>query len=155
MYKRQDCNGHGTHVAGTVAGTKYGVAKKATIVPIRVLGCTGMGSWSGFISAMDWIMANHPAGTPGVMSASLGGLKYQLVNDAVQKLYAAGVTPIIAAGNNNTDACSYSPASTPSAITVGASDSNDTRAYFSNFGDCVDVFAPGVSIVSNLSLIHI
>ncbi|MEY4491718.1 MAG: hypothetical protein RL085_129, partial [Actinomycetota bacterium] len=144
-----DCNGHGTHVAGTVAGTKYGVAKKATIIPIRVLGCTGMGSWSGFISAMDWIIANHPAGTPGVMSASLGGLKYQLVNDAVQKLYAAGVTPVIAAGNNNTDACTYSPASTPNAVTVGASDSNDTRAYFSNFGDCVDVFAPGVNIVSN------
>ena len=144
-----DCNGHGTHVAGTVAGTKYGVAKKATIVPIRVLGCTGSGSWSGFISAMDWIIANHPAGTPGVMSASLGGLKYQLVNDAVQKLYAAGITPIIAAGNSNADACNYSPASTPSAITVGASDSNDTRASFSNFGDCVDVFGPGVNIVSN------
>ncbi len=144
-----DCNGHGTHVAGTVAGTKYGVAKKATIVPVRVLGCTGSGSWSGFISAIDWIIANHPAGTPGVMSASLGGLKYQLVNDAVQKLYAAGITPIIAAGNSNADACSYSPASTPNAITVGASDSADTRASFSNFGDCVDVFAPGVNIVSN------
>jgi subtilisin family serine protease len=144
-----DCNGHGTHVAGTVAGTKFGVAKKATIVPIRVLGCTGSGSWSGFISAMDWIIANHPTGTPGVMNASLGGGKYQLVNDAVQKLFAAGITPVIAAGNSNADACAYSPSSTPNALTVGASDNLDNRAYFSNFGDCVDVFAPGVGIMSN------
>lgn len=144
-----DCQGHGTHVAGTVAGTKYGVAKKATIVPVRVLGCTGSGSWSLFMSAMDWIIANHPAGTPGVMNASLGGAKYQLVNDAVQKLYSAGITPVIAAGNSNADACAYSPASTPNAVTVGASDSSDTRSSFSNFGDCVDVFAPGSAIVSN------
>ena len=144
-----DCNGHGTHVAGTVAGTKYGVAKKATIVPIRVLGCTGSGSWSGFISAMDWIIANHPTGTPGVMNASLGGGKYQLVNDAVQKLFAAGISPVIAAGNSNADACAYSPSSSPNAITVGASDLNDNRSSFSNFGDCVDVFAPGSNIMSN------
>ena len=144
-----DCNGHGTHVAGTVAGTRYGVAKKATIVPVRVLGCTGSGSWSGFITAMDWIIANHPAGTPGVMNASLGGGKYQLVNDAVQKLFAAGITPVVAAGNENTDACSRTPASTPNAITVGASTDADARASFSNFGDCVDVFAPGQNIVSN------
>ena len=144
-----DCNGHGTHVAGTVAGTKYGVAKKATIVPIRVLGCKGSGSWSGFISAMDWIIANHPTGTPGVMNASLGGGKYQLVNDAVQKLFAAGITPVIAAGNSNADACASSPSSSANAITVGASDSADNRSSFSNFGDCVDVFAPGSSIISN------
>jgi subtilisin family serine protease len=144
-----DCNGHGTHVAGTVAGTRYGVAKKATIVPVRVLGCTGSGSWSGFITAMDWIIANHPAGTPGVMNASLGGGKYQLTNDAVQKLFAAGITPVVAAGNENTDSCSRTPASTPNAITVGASTIADARASFSNFGDCVDVFAPGQNIVSN------
>jgi subtilisin family serine protease len=144
-----DCQGHGTHVAGTVAGSKYGVAKKATIVPIRVLGCNGSGSWSLFISAMDWIIANHPAGTPGVMNASLGGGKYQLVNDAIEKLYAAGVTPVVAAGNSNTDACTASPASAPNALTVGASNESDTRASFSNFGDCVDVFAPGVAIMSN------
>ena len=144
-----DCNGHGTHVAGTVAGTKYGVAKKATIVPIRVLGCKGSGSWSGFISAMDWIIANHPTGTPGVMNASLGGGKYQLVNDAVQKLFAAGITPVIAAGNSNADACASSPSSSANAITVGASDSADNRSSFSNFGDCVDVFAPGSNIMSN------
>ena len=147
-----DCQGHGTHVAGTVAGTRYGVAKKATIVPVRVLGCTGSGSWSGFITAIDWIIANHPAGTPGVMNASLGGGKYQLANDAVQKLFAAGITPVVAAGNENTDACSRTPASTPNAITVGASTSTDSRASFSNFGDCVDVFAPGLAIVSNSHL---
>ncbi len=147
-----DCNGHGTHVAGTVAGTRYGVAKKATIVPVRVLGCNGSGSWSGFITAMDWIIANHPAGTPGVMNASLGGGKYQLVNDAVQKLFAAGITPVIAAGNSNADACAYSPSSTPNALTVGASTIADARASFSNFGDCVDVFAPGQNIVSNSHL---
>lgn len=147
-----DCQGHGTHVAGTVAGTRYGVAKKATIVPVRVLGCTGSGSWSGFITAIDWIIANHPAGTPGVMNASLGGGKYQLANDAVQKLFAAGITPVVAAGNENTDACSRTPASTPNAITVGASTIADARASFSNFGDCVDVFAPGQNIVSNSHL---
>jgi subtilisin family serine protease len=98
---------------------------------------------------MDWIIANHPTGTPGVMNASLGGGKYQLVNDAVQKLFAAGITPVIAAGNSNLDACSTSPSSTPNAVTVGASDVNDNRATFSNFGDCVDVFAPGVGILSN------
>ena len=147
-----DCNGHGTHVAGTVAGTRYGVAKKATIVPVRVLGCTGSGSWSGFIAAMDWIIANHPAGTPGVMNASLGGGVYPLVNESVQKLFAAGITPVVAAGNENTDACSRTPASTPNAITVGASTIADARASFSNFGDCVDVFAPGQNIVSNSHL---
>jgi subtilisin family serine protease len=144
-----DCQGHGTHVAGTAAGTKFGVAKKATIIPVRVLGCSGSGTWSLFISAMDWIIANHPAGTPGVMNASIGGGKSQLVNDAIQKLFAAGITPVVAAGNENGDACGRSPASSPNAITVGASDRNDTRAYFSNFGDCVDVFAPGVDIMSN------
>ena len=144
-----DCQGHGTHVAGTVAGTRYGVAKKATIVPVRVLGCRGSGSFSLFITAMDWIIANHPAGTPGVMNASLGGGKYPLANDAVQKLFAAGITPVLAAGNENTDACSRTPASTPNAITVGASTNTDSRASFSNFGDCVDVFAPGVGIMSN------
>lgn len=144
-----DCNGHGTHVAGTIAGTKYGVAKKATIVPIRVLGCGGSGSMSTIISAIDWIIANNPAGTPAVMSASIGGGKYQLVNDAIEKLYQAGITPVIAAGNNNADAAGYSPASAPNAITVGASDSTDARASFSNFGDLVDVFAPGVGIASD------
>ncbi|MFM6963002.1 MAG: fibronectin type III domain-containing protein [Micrococcales bacterium] len=144
-----DCNGHGTHVAGTAAGTTYGVAKKATIVPVRVLGCNGSGTWGGFIAGLDWIVKNRPAGVPAVMSASLGGTKLQSVNDAVQALYAAGVTPVIAAGNSSLDACGYSPASAPDAITVGATDSTDNLAWFSNWGDCVDVFAPGVNIVSD------
>jgi hypothetical protein len=147
-----DCQGHGTHVAGTVAGTKYGVAKKASIVPVRVLSCTGSGSWSYFISAMDWIIANNPAGTPAVMSASLGGGNYPLANAAVEKLYAAGITPVIAAGNSNIDACGTSPAGAPNAITVGATDINDARASYSNWGECVDVFAPGSQIVSDSHL---
>mgnify|MGYP000724067680 CR=1 FL=1 len=147
-----DCQGHGTHVAGTAAGTKYGVAKKAWIVPIRVLSCSGSGSWSYLISAMDWIIANNPAGTPAVMSASIGGASYPLANAAMEKLYAAGITPIIAAGNSNIDACGTSPAGAPNAITVGASESNDARASYSNWGECVDVFAPGSGIVSDSNL---
>ncbi len=147
-----DCQGHGTHVAGTAAGTKYGVAKKALIVPVRVLSCSGSGSWSYFISAMDWIIANNPAGTPAVMSASIGGPSYPLANAAVEKLYAAGITPVIAAGNETTDSCTRSPAASPNAITVGATDINDARASYSNFGECVDVFAPGSNIISDSNL---
>ncbi len=145
-----DCQGHGTHVAGTIAGTKYGVAKKVSIVPVRVLSCTGNGSWSYFISAMDWIIANNPVGTPAVMSASIGSTsRYPLAEAAVEKLYAAGITPVIAAGNFNVDACTNSPGAAPHAITVGATDATDSRASFSNWGECVDVFAPGVNIVSD------
>ena len=144
-----DCQGHGTHVAGTIGGTNYGVAKKVTIVPVRVLGCSGSGTWSAFIAGLDWIAKNNPAGTPAVMSASIGGGFMQSVNDAVQNLYAAGITPVIAAGNSTDDACKYSPSSAPNAITVGATDNTDARAYFSNYGDCVDVFAPGLNIVSD------
>lgn len=147
--QNNDCQGHGTHVAGTAAGTKYGVAKKATIVPVRTLTCNGTGAWSYFISAMDWIIANNPAGTPAVMSASIGGANYPLANAAVEKLYAAGITPVIAAGNFTVDACTQSPSGAAHAITVGASDKNDARASFSNFGECVDVYAPGVDIVSD------
>ena len=144
----QDCHGHGTHVAGTVAGTKYGVAKAATIVPVRVLGCDGRGYTSVILTALDWILANNPAGTPAVMSMSIGGGAQPLFNAGIKKLYDGGILPIVAAGNSNDDACKYSPSGTPDALTVGASDPTDTRAYFSNYGDCVDIFAPGTNIIS-------
>lgn len=145
-----DCHGHGTHVAGTAAGTTYGVAKKATIVPVKVLDCTGSGSWSGFIAGLDWIIANNPAGTPAVATASLGGAGVSTtVLSAVARITTAGIPITIAAGNSNADACGYSPAAAPSAITVGASDSADVRASFSNYGNCLDLFAPGVAITSD------
>jgi subtilisin family serine protease len=143
-----DCHGHGTHVAGTIAGTKFGIAKAATIVPVRVLDCNGTGHTSTILTALDWILANNPAGTPAVMSMSIGGANQPLFNAGIKKLYDGGILPIVAAGNSNDDACRYSPASTPEAVTVGASDPNDIRAYFSNYGDCVDIFAPGTNIVS-------
>ena len=143
-----DCHGHGTHVAGTVAGTTYGVAKLATIVPVRVLGCTGSGSWSGVIAGIDWTIAHHQAGTPAVANMSLGGGASSSINSAVARAIADGITYVVAAGNSNDDACRYSPASAPAAITVGASTPNDARASFSNWGRCLDVFAPGTSITS-------
>lgn len=144
-----DCHGHGTHVSGTAAGTQFGVAKQALIVPVRVLGCNGSGSYSGLITALDWIVANHPAGTPGIVSMSLGGPKSPALNAALEKVNAAGILTVVAAGNSNLDACTVSPASTPSAITVGASTNTDARASFSNFGECVDMFAPGAAITSD------
>ena len=144
-----DCHGHGTHVAGTVAGTKYGLAKKATIVPVKVLSCAGSGSYSGIIAALDWIRANHPAGTPGVVNMSIGGPTNAAMTAAVENLTAAGVLSVVAAGNSNTDACTSSPASAPNALTVAASNQTDARAYFSNYGNCVDIFAPGMAIISD------
>jgi subtilisin family serine protease len=144
----EDCHGHGTHVAGTIAGTTYGVAKNATIVPVRVLGCDGSGSYSGIIAGIDWTIAHHQAGTPAVANMSLGGGFSSAVNSAVTRAMADGITYVVAAGNNNANACNYSPASATAAITVGATSSNDARASFSNFGTCVDIFAPGVSITS-------
>ncbi len=143
-----DCHGHGTHVAGTVAGTKFGLAKKATIIPVKVLSCAGSGSMSGIVTALDWIRANHPAGTPGVVNMSIGGPSNGSVTTAVNNLTAAGILSVVAAGNSNTDACTSSPASAPTAVTVGATSQTDSRAYFSNYGNCVDIFAPGMSIIS-------
>lgn len=141
-----DCNGHGSHVSGTILGTTYGVAKKAVVHPVRVLDCEGSGSTSWVISGIEWVVAN--AQRPAVANMSLGGSKMQSINDAVSKAVAKGVVFVVAAGNSSDNACNYSPASTPEAITVAASDKNDVSANFTSFGSCVDTYAPGVSITS-------
>ena len=144
-----DCNGHGTHVAGTVAGTKFGVAKSATIVPVRVLDCSGSGTTSGVIAGIEWVIGNHQVGTPAVANLSLGGGASSAMDTAIQSLTNDGVTVVVAAGNSKIDACKSSPARAPSALTVAASNLADEQASFSNFGKCVDIFAPGVDIVSS------
>lgn len=146
-----DCNGHGTHTAGTAAGSTYGIAKFATIVPVRVLDCTGSGSYTGIIAGLNWIATNNPSNTRAVVSMSLGGGVSTALNSAIAALSAQNIISVVAAGNSNLDACTTSPASEPTAITVGATDINDARASFSNYGSCVDMFAPGVNIVSDLN----
>jgi hypothetical protein len=141
-----DCNGHGTHVAGTVAGARYGVAKNATLYSVRVLDCRGSGTWSGVIAGVDWIAAN--AAKPAVANMSLGGGISTTVDNAVIRAINAGVTFAIAAGNSNANACNYSPARVGPALTVGSTTSTDVRSSFSNFGSCVDLFAPGSSITA-------
>jgi subtilisin family serine protease len=145
----EDCNGHGTHVAGTIGGSTFGIAPSVSLVPIRVLDCAGSGSFSGVIAGIDWVIADHQAGEPAVANLSLGGGLSVAVNDAIARLIADGVVVVVAAGNSNANACNYSPSSAPNAITVGATESTDRRATYSNFGTCLDIFAPGSAIFSS------
>lgn len=142
----QDCNGHGTHVAGTVGGARYGVAKGVYLRAVRVLGCNGSGSWSGIIAGINWVANNHVK--PAVANMSLGGGYSASVNTAVTNMINRGVFTAVAAGNSNQNACNFSPASAPGTLTLAASDRNDVKASFSNYGGCVDVYAPGVNISS-------
>ncbi|MFD3353479.1 S8 family peptidase [Streptomyces fradiae] len=142
----QDCNGHGTHVAGTVGGATYGVAKGVQLRGVRVLDCQGSGSFSGIIAGFDWVRQN--AVKPAVANASLGGGYSAALNNAATALANSGVHLAVAAGNENQNACNVSPASASGTITVAASDSSDRKASFSNYGNCTDLYAPGVSITS-------
>ncbi len=143
-----DCNGHGTHVAGTLGGSTYGVAKSVRLMPVRVLDCDGSGTLSGVISGLDWIVAQHVAGAPAVANLSLGGAASSTLDAAVQALVDDGISVAVAAGNSNVDACGVSPARVPAALTVAATDAADARAAFSNYGSCIDLFAPGVGVLS-------
>ncbi|MFF3806763.1 S8 family peptidase [Streptomyces sp. NPDC002032] len=141
-----DCNGHGTHVAGTVGGTTYGVARKASLVSVRVLGCDGRGAWSGIIAGFDWVARN--AHQPAVLNASPGGDRLESVDAAATAVSDRGVLPVIAAGNDNRDACRVSPASAARVVTVGATNRFDEETDFSNWGECLDLYAPGQDITS-------
>jgi len=148
-----DCNGHGTHVAGTVGGANYGVAKGVTLVAVRVLNCSGSGTTSGVIAGIDWVTANHAAGAPAVANMSLGGGASSSLDTAVRNSIADGVSYAVAAGNGNIvgiaqDACKRSPARVAEAMTISATDQSDRKASWANHGNCVDFFAPGVGITS-------
>ncbi len=142
----QDCNGHGTHVAGTVGGNTYGVAKASTLYAVRVLDCNGGGTLSGVIDGVDWVAANHQP--PAVANMSLGGGASTALDDAVSNAVNDGILVVAAAGNENTDACTKSPARVDNALTVGSTTSSDQRSSFSNYGSCVDIWAPGSDIAS-------
>ncbi|GIG70460.1 S8 family peptidase [Phytomonospora endophytica] len=141
-----DCNGHGTHIAGIVGGTEYGVAKKVTIVPVRILSCNGSGTTAGVIAGIDWVTRN--AIKPAVANMSLGGGASAALDTAVNNSIASGVGYSVAAGGSAANACNYSPAHVPAAMTVGATTNTDARASHSNYGTCLDIFAPGQSITS-------
>ena len=141
-----DCNGHGTHVAGTVGGTTWGVAQQVRLVPVRVFGCSGGSANSTIIAGIDWVRANRVL--PAVANMSLGGGASTATDNATNNLINSGVTVVVAAGNDNANACNYSPARVANAVTVGSTTSTDARSSFSNFGSCVNIFAPGSSITS-------
>lgn len=146
-----DCNGHGTHVAGTVGGSTYGVAKGVNLIAVRVLNCSGSGTTSGVIAGVDWVTSHHQAGQPAVANMSLGGGASTSLDNSVKNAITDGVTFAVSAGNNGIDACRQSPARVATALTVGATDNTDTRPSWSNFGSCLDLFAPGVSITSSVN----
>jgi subtilisin family serine protease len=141
------CSGHGTHVAGIIGGTSYGVAKHTKLINIKVLDCSGSGMRSRLLAGMDWVKANK-GNVPAVANMSLSGSRSLMVNSAIDSLAASGVTVVVAAGNSNDNACRYSPAGASSAVTTAASNSNDQRASFSNYGPCVDVYAGGTNVRS-------
>ena len=148
----QDCNGHGTHVAGTIGGSTYGVAKAVSLIAVRVFDCTGGSSWSTIIAGVDWVTSHHTT-APAVANMSLGGGASSSVDDAVRGMIADGVATAVAAGNGDffgrqANACNYSPARVAEAMTVSATDKADKKASWANYGNCVDWFAPGVSITS-------
>ncbi len=147
-----DCAGHGTHVAATIGGTTYGAAKDVVLIAVKVLNCSGAGTISGVLSGINWVIANNvPGGPPAVANVGLTSSPNVSLNTAVANLVTDGVVVTVPAGNSNVNACNVSPASVPTVITVGATQSNDSRATFSNWGSCLDLFAPGVNIPSAMN----
>jgi subtilisin family serine protease len=148
-YGTEDCSGHGTHSASLIGGSIYGVAKNVELVPVRVLNCSNSNSsTSTLFTAIDWIIEHHQQGVPAIVNMSIGMAKSLAFNEQVVKLIADGLIVVAAAGNQNRDACSYSPASELSVITVGGTDRAELRASYSNYGACVDIFAPGSDLVA-------
>ncbi|WP_138435171.1 S8 family peptidase [Marinobacter shengliensis] len=145
-YSAEDCNGHGTHVASTAAGTLFGVAKESQVIGLRVLGCNGSGATSAIIEALDWMVEN--AEQPAVANMSLGGGNSAALDNAVRQVIATGIPVVVAAGNSNANACNGSPNRVAEAITVGSTDNRDRRSSFSNHGQCVDIMAPGTDITA-------